>query len=78
MNETYKEQLITQETVSRKRLKELTMEKDSEIVQMKVKIKEMEKEIKDLLDESAKERKIMEEKFLRMSKTFHELQKELS
>ena len=68
----------TQEMAMRRKMDDLMAEKESEILQERERVEEMEKEMRVLLDESAKERKTMEDKFQRLSKTFHELQRELT
>ena len=76
--QVYKEQLITQETLMRKKMEEEAQEKEREVFEAQKKVEEIEKEMRALLGETAKERKTMEDKFQRLSRTFHELQKELT
>ncbi len=78
MKQTHKEQLLTQETTMKKRLEDIMKEKEREVLLAKERVDDMEKEMRGLLEDSAKERKTMEDKFQRLSRTFHELQKELT
>ncbi len=58
---------------------EATLEgKEREVMEARGRMDDMEREMRVMLEESAKERKTMEDKFQRLSKTFHELQKELT
>ena len=76
--QTCREEILSQETMMRKKLEDAVEAKEREVLQARERIEEMEKEMRTLLEESAKERKTMEDKFQRLSRTFHELQKELT
>ena len=78
MKKYHKEQLLIQETTMNKRLEDAVKEKEREILLARRRVEDMEKEMRALLEDTAKERKTMEDKFQRLSRTFHELQKELT
>ena len=60
------------------RVSQALRDKDIEILEAHRKVAIVEEEMRQVLTETAKERKAMEAKFQRLSKTFHDLQKELT
>ena len=60
------------------RVSQALRDKDIEILEAHRNVATVEKEMRQVLTETAKERKAMEAKFQRLSKTFHDLQKELT
>lgn len=78
MKTRLQEQSLSQEKTVKESVHEALREKDRELEQANRRVIGVEEEMKQVLAESGKERGAMEAKFLRLSKAFNDMQKELT
>lgn len=78
MKAKLQEQAQSQKKIIDERVTVLLKEKNQEVDIAKGKVAMVEEEMKQVLSESAQERKAMEAKFQRLSKAFQDMQRELS
>ena len=78
MKAKLQEQAQSQKKIIDERVIVLLKEKNREVDIAKGKVAMVEEEMKQVLSESAQERKAMEAKFQRLSKAFQDMQRELS
>ena len=76
--ESFQVQVLAREKAIRDNLQQLLREKEKEIATSHQKIKEVEEEMRQVLTETAREKKAMEGKFHKLSKAFEELHQELN
>ena len=72
------QQAASRDSYVTKAVQEALEVKNMEVRNAQERVSQVEKEMKQLLCETAKERKAMEDKFQKLSHAFHDLQKELT
>ena len=76
--ESFQAKVAEREKAMRNSMQQLLDEKEREIATAHQKVKEVEEEMRQMLTETAREKKSMETKFHKLSKAFQDLHQELS
>lgn len=71
------DQTLSFQQLLKEKIQEALREKQKEVDEANLRIAAVEEEMKQVLSETARERKAMETKFQRLSKAFQDMQKEL-